>query len=111
MKPILCWFTSYYVKSQEIEKKQEDLKQGNTDLRKEINQRKLETKNLKEDLDNNNRQIQLREKEIEGIMEQLLKLKVFTTLCSICNGNQNLCSGIPLRWVGIILLNCCASAE
>lgn len=92
--------TSYYVKSQEIEKKQEGLKQGNTDLRKEINQRKLETKNLKEDLDNNNRQIQLREKEIEGIMEQLLRLKVFTALHGLCNGNRKF-SGISLSWVVI----------
>jgi|SRR6218665_922023 len=85
LKAMPHFFTLWFLISQEIEKKQEDLKQGNTELRKEINQRKLETKNLKEDLDNNNRQIQLREKEIEGIMEQLLRLKVFTTLRCICN--------------------------
>lgn len=46
------------------------------DLRKEINQRKLDTKTLKEDLDNKNRQMQLQEKEIEATMTQLQQLKV-----------------------------------
>lgn len=46
------------------------------DLRKEINQRKLDTKTLKEDLDNKNRQMQLEEKEIEVTMMQLQQLKV-----------------------------------
>ena len=54
----------------------EEMTVASTEMRKEINQRKLEVKTLKEDLDNYNRQIQIRSKDIEETTEQMQKLKV-----------------------------------
>ena len=69
-------FISNYYTSKEIEKRMEEMTVASTEMRKEINQRKLEVKTLKEDLDNYNRQIQIRSKDIEETTEQMQKLKV-----------------------------------
>ena len=58
----------------------EDLKQVCGDMKKEIGQRQMESKNLKEDLDNVNRQIQNEAKALEGTLETLEKYKVLFIL-------------------------------
>ena len=59
-----------------MEKKLEDLKAACTDMRKEIQSRQMEAKNLKEELDKKNRAIQKASKEYEAVAEDVEKLKV-----------------------------------
>lgn len=62
-------------KQGEVEKKIEELKQMCADLKKEIVQRQMEARNLKEDLDSKNRQVQLENKSLLEIKEEEAKLK------------------------------------
>ena len=61
---------------QEVEKKLEELKQMTVDIRKDIAQRHMEVKNLKEDLEQKNRCISTETKELEALVEQMESLKV-----------------------------------
>ena len=61
---------------QEIEKKIKELQQACDDMKKEIVQRQLEVKTLKEDLDTSSRQVSLDSKEYEKLTEKMENLKV-----------------------------------
>ena len=61
---------------QEVEKKLEELKNMCTETRKEIGQRHMEAKNLKEDLEQKNRGISVESKQLEELVEQVESLKV-----------------------------------
>jgi len=65
-----------FLRLQELEKKQDELKSSITDLRKEINQRLLEIKSLKEDLESNVRRNDHGAKELESLHEQVESFKV-----------------------------------
>ena len=67
---------------QEVEKKLEELKQMTVDMRKDIVQRHMEVKNLKEDLEQKNRGISTESKELEALVEQMESLKVLHQLHS-----------------------------
>ena len=62
---------------QEVEKKLEELKMMCTEMRKEIGQRHMEAKNLKEDLEQKNRGINIESKQLEELVEQVESLKVW----------------------------------
>ena len=47
-----------------------------TEMRKEIGQRHMEAKNLKEDLEQKNRGINIESKQLEELVEQVESLKV-----------------------------------
>ena len=62
-------------KKEEIEKQTKELNKQSEDLRIEIGQRKLEAKNLREELGTRDRQIELENKELETFIEEQEKLK------------------------------------
>ncbi|XP_060560310.1 coiled-coil domain-containing protein 146-like [Ruditapes philippinarum] len=62
-------------KAGEIEKKIKELQQACDDMKKEIVQRQLEVKTLKEDLDTSNRQVSMDSKEYEKLTEKMENLK------------------------------------
>ena len=61
---------------QEVEKKIEELTLAGAEMKKEIGQRQMEAKHLKEDLDNKNRIVQKDHKQLEITLEDVEKFKV-----------------------------------
>ena len=76
-----------------MKKKIEELKQVCADMRKEIGQRQMESKRLKEDLESTQRQVQTSEKTSEEMQERVDSLKVrfeqFSAFLSLNDFNQN----------------------
>ena len=61
-----------------MEKKLKELQQACEDLKKEIGQRQLENKTLKEDLETSARQVTIDKKDYDKATEKMENLKVFT---------------------------------
>ena len=61
---------------QEMEKKIKELQQACEDMKKEIGQRQLEGKTLKEDLESSARQVTMDKKEYDKLVEKMENLKV-----------------------------------
>lgn len=61
---------------QEMEKREKQLQSDIEELKKEIAQRHIESKTLREDLEATNRQIVLDNKEYEKLVDELENLKV-----------------------------------
>lgn len=59
-----------------MEKKMRVLKESTEELRKEIMQKKLEIKNLREDLTSKQKQLVKEQKELEELLEYQVNLKV-----------------------------------
>ena len=59
-----------------MEKKIKELQQAGEEMRKEIGQRQLEGKTLKEDLETSARQVAMDRKEYEKLTEKMESLKV-----------------------------------
>ena len=70
-----------------MEKKIKELQQAGEEMRKEIGQRQLEGKTLKEDLETSARQVAMDRKEYEKLTEKMESLKVMfrqTILRIVC---------------------------
>lgn len=74
-----------------MEKKVKELQAACDDMRKEIAQRLLEAKTLREDLDSTQRQYNIDNKEFEIITEEMEKLKV-TIYCKDIISLIHVCS-------------------
>ena len=72
-----------YSASQEMEKKIKELQQACEEMRKEIGQRQLEGKTLKEDLETSARQVAMDRKEHEKLVEKMESLKVKMDHCKL----------------------------
>ena len=66
-----------------MEKKIKELQQACEEMRKEIGQRQLEGKTLKEDLETSARQVAMDRKEHEKLVEKMESLKVKMNRCKL----------------------------
>ena len=73
-----------------MEKKLKELQQACEDLKKEIGQRQLENKTLKEDLETSARQVTIDKKDYDKATEKMENLKVLFIHFSVCPWGQNL---------------------
>ena len=77
-----------------MEKKLKELQQACEDLKKEIGQRQLENKTLKEDLETSARQVTIDKKDYDKATEKMENLKVLPIHFSVCLCGTNLDPGI-----------------